>query len=80
MATRKTDGSATTTVTTKEAEKTPVRGMTETHASMDAAKLHLANVGHEGGETRVAASGGCLGMVAKPDAFAELPKAPKPGK
>lgn len=72
----KSDGSAVTTVTTKDAEKKSTRGMTEQHADMTAAKAHLAALAEKAGklgwQRRTAA-----GMVAKPDAFSKLPAAPK---
>lgn len=76
LATRKDDGSAVTTVTTKGADKKATRGMTEQHADMAKAKAHLATLAEKaiklGWQRRTAP-----GAVAKPDAFKELPKAPK---
>ena len=76
LATRKGDGSAVTTVTTKDADKKATRGMTETHADMAAAQAHLATLAEKasklGWQQRTAP-----GAAAKPDAFKELPKAPK---
>lgn len=76
LATRKGDGSAVTTVTTKDADKKATRGMTETHANMAAAKAHLATLVEKaaklGWQRRMAP-----GAAPKPDAFKELPKAPK---
>jgi hypothetical protein len=76
LATRKADGTAVTTVTTRDADKTPTRGMTEQHVDMAAAKTHLATLAEKaqklGWQRRTPT------MVAKPDAFKELPKAPKP--
>ena len=72
----KADGSAVTTVTTKDAEKKSTRGMTEQHADMAAAKVHLAALAEKaaklGWQRRAAA-----GPAAKPDAFSKLPAAPK---
>ena len=76
LATLKPDGSAVTTVTTKDAEKKSTRGMTEMHKSMDAAKKHLATLTEQaaklGWQRRTAA-----GATPRPDAFSTLPKAPK---
>jgi hypothetical protein len=65
-----------TTVTTRDAEKKPTRGMTETHADMAAARAHLTTLAEKaqklGWQRRSAA-----GAAAKPDAFTKLPAAPK---
>jgi len=77
VAMRKADGKAVTFVTTQAADKKATRGMTEQHASMEAATAHL---------TTLAGKAEKLGWKrstrksfnAKPDAFATLPAAPKP--
>ena len=72
----KADGSAVTTVTTRDADKKATRGMTETHVDMAAAKAHLAGLAAKaeklGWQRRTAP-----GAAAKPDAFSKLPAAPK---
>ena len=78
LATRRADGSAATTVTTKDG-KTTMRGMTEIHESMEKAKQHLVGLAVKaeklGWQRRLNA-----GFASRPDAFAELPKAPKAGR
>ena len=74
-AVRKADGSATTSVTIKDGAKPSQRGMTETHKSMDAAKvaiLALAAKAEKLGWARGSGRG-----FSRPDAFAQLPQAPK---
>ena len=70
---------AETFVTTTEG-KTTTRGMTISHASFDIAKAHIAASATKAetlGWTRKPQG---RGFVAKPDAFSELPKAPKVAK
>ncbi len=71
------DGSAETFVTTIEDGKKPVRGMTQKHASMDAARTVLeahAKKAESLGWKRKAVG---AGFKAKPDAFSALPAPPK---
>jgi len=82
QATAKTDGSATTVVTTREPDKGKMRGMTGVHKTMDAAIAHITTLGEQaeklGWRRRVTA--------AQPDQFSKLPAppqekaAPKEGK
>jgi hypothetical protein len=70
------DGTATTTVTQRDADKKLSRGMTEQHAAMPAAIAHLA---------ALAKKAEALGWqrktrAVKPDAFTTLPPAPKGNK
>jgi len=75
-AVRKGDNTATTfAVTTDTTGPKPKhsRGLTETHATFEAAKAHLAKLAAQAvakGWTRKAAG---RGFVAKPDAFSSLP-------
>ena len=72
LATAKTDGTAVTTVTTRNAEKKSTRGMTESHKSMDVARAHLATLA-----TKAESSGWKRSkfgeVVARPDAFSTIP-------
>ena len=75
LATKRADGSAITTVTTKDG-KTSTKGMTETHESMEKAKEHLTALSVKAeklGWTRKTAGA----FASKPDAFSDLPKPPK---
>lgn len=70
----RTESGATTTVTTKNPNEKPVRGMTEQHRSFDAAKSRidaLAREAEKQGWVR-----GKFQAVSKPDAFNALPAAP----
>src|SRR5438445_11240272 len=77
LARRLRDGSAETFVTTTDAAKKTERGMTEKHATFEAAKAAIATLAADaekrGWLRRVAGRG----FVAKPDAFTALPAAPK---
>jgi hypothetical protein len=77
LAVRRADGTATTTVSTREKDaKHSVRGMTERHANMDAAKaaiVVLATQAEKLGWLRPERRA----FATKPDAFATLPAAPK---
>ena len=76
LAVRKENGTAVTTVTTKhEGESRASRGMTETHKSMDAAKAHLESLAKSA--TALGWKRGTFTVTAKPDAFSQLPAAPK---
>jgi hypothetical protein len=75
LATLKTDGSAVTHVTTRDADKTLTRGMTETHASMDAARAHLATLAEKA--EKLGWQRGVRTVASKPDQFSKLPAAPK---
>jgi pyocin large subunit-like protein len=76
-ASRKADNTAETFVTTVDAAKKTEREMTETHPTFDAAKAAIATSAAKAekmGWTKRAVG---RGFVAKPDAFATLPAAPK---
>lgn len=77
VAERKADGSARTYVLTTDANKKTARGMTESHASFDAAKAAIATSAAKaeklGWSRRVAGRK----FVARPDAFTALPAVPK---
>jgi hypothetical protein len=75
VATLKADGTAVTHVTTRDAEKKLSRGMTETHASMDVARAHVASLAKKA--EGLGWQRGVRTMAAKPDAFSKLPVAPK---
>ena len=79
LAVLKPDGSAITTVTTRDADKKSSRGMSERHADMTAAKAHLTTLAKQaeklGWQKRTGA-----GIAARPDAFSTLPAAPKVAK
>jgi hypothetical protein len=75
-ATAKADGSAVTHVTTKTEGKT-TRGMTEIHESMDKAKAHLATLAKKAESDKFGWQRRTNQMARRPDAFSELPKAPK---
>ena len=76
LAIRKENGTAVTTVTTKNpGEAKGTRGMTETHKSIDAARAHL-----EGLAKSAIALGwkrGTFSAKRPEDAFSKLPAAPK---
>lgn len=79
VAERKGDG-ARTYVITQDAAKVSARGMTEDHATFEAAKAHtekMTKAAAKSGWTRKAAR---RGFVAKADAFTTLPTAPKAKK
>lgn len=75
LATLRADGSAVTTVTTRGADKKLSKGMTQTHATMDAAKAHLATLAKDA--EKLGWKRGARVVAAKPDAFSKLPAAPK---
>jgi hypothetical protein len=75
IGTLKTDGSVITTVTTRDADKKLTKGMTETHASMDAAKAHLAGLAEKAEKLGWQRRGRVV--ASRPDAFSKLPVAPK---
>lgn len=71
----RTESGATTTVTTKAPAEKSVRGMTEQHKTLEAAKARLealAKDAEKQGWTR-----GQFQAVSKPDAFSSLPAAPR---
>jgi hypothetical protein len=70
LAVKGPDGAVVTTVTTRDAEKRATRGMTEQHASMDAAKAHLVKLAEQ--VTKLGWQRGARGTP-KPDAFSKLP-------
>ena len=74
LATLKTDGTAVTFATTKDADKKTARGLTESHANMDAARSHLASLAEKA--EKLGWKRGVRVVAAKPDAFSKLP-APK---
>jgi hypothetical protein len=74
-AARTAAGGATTTVTTKRPNEKPVRGMTETHKTFEAAKARLTVLVKEA-EKAGWARGEFRGGTPKPDAFTSMPAAP----
>jgi hypothetical protein len=79
VAERRATGARTYVITTDAAKKSS-RGMTENHATFEAAKAateKMAKAAEKGGWQRKAAR---RGFVAKPDAFSTLPSAPKAKK
>jgi acyl dehydratase len=74
LAVLRPNGTVTTTVTTRDADKKLSRGMTETHSDMATAKAHLTALAKKaealGWQKRA-------GGAARPDAFSTLPAAPK---
>ena len=77
VAERKADETARTYVLTTDADKKTARGMTATHSNFDEARAAIvirATQAEKLGWVRRAAG---RGFVAKPDAFATLPSAPK---
>jgi hypothetical protein len=75
LATLKADGGVVTTVTTRGADKKLSKGMTQMHANMDAAKVHLAALAKDA--EKLGWKRGARVVAAKPDAFSKLPAAPK---
>jgi hypothetical protein len=75
LATRKPDGTAVTTVTTRDADKNTTRGMTETHGNFDAAKAHLVTLAEKA--EKLGWQRGKPISAAKPDVFSKLPAPPK---
>jgi len=76
LATLKTDGTALTYATTKDsADAKPVRGMSESFPSMDAAKVHLSGLAEKA--DKLGWQRGIRVVAAKPDAFSKLPPAPR---
>lgn len=75
LATRKVDGTVVTNVMTRDAEKKTARGMTETHANMEAARAHLAKLAEQA--SKLGWRRGVRVIAQKPDAFSKLPSAPK---
>jgi hypothetical protein len=75
LATLRSDGSVVTTVTTRDADKKLTRGMTETHANMEAARAHLAALAEKA--DKLGWKRGVRTVASKPDAFSKLPSAPK---
>src|SRR5262245_54436811 len=81
LAERKPDGAVTTVNTIVQGQKGMTRGLTERHATMEAAKKRLATLADQ------AVAKGWLrktstyrGFVAKPDAFSEIPAPTAPAK
>jgi hypothetical protein len=70
----KADGTAVTTVTTRDAEKHSARGMTESHTTMEAAKAHLASLAEKA--EKLGWRRGLRAVSLRPDAFSKLPMAP----
>jgi hypothetical protein len=71
----RTEGGASTTVTTKHPNEKSVRGMSERHKTFEAAKARLdilAKDAEKQGWVR-----GKFEVVSKPDAFSTMPAAPK---
>jgi hypothetical protein len=75
VAVRKSDGTALTSVTTRDPEKKIQKGMSEKHADMAAAKAHLTTLAEKA--EKLGWSRGTRAVVQKPDAFSKLPSAPK---
>jgi hypothetical protein len=76
LAQRKKDGTAVVTVTTVDAAKKALRGMTKRFESLDLAKLALGKLEQDAvskGWKKSVRSGG---FKAKPDAFSAMPVAP----
>ncbi len=74
-AVRRPDGTAVTSVTTRNADKHATRGMTETHANLDAARTHLAKLAQQA--EKLGWKRGARVGATKPDAFSTLPAPPK---
>lgn len=76
LAVRRSDGTALTTVTTKGPDKKAVRGMTESHADLTAARAHLTGLAKQA--EKLGWQRRAWGASNRPaDAFAKLPVAPK---
>jgi hypothetical protein len=74
-AVRKDDGSAVTTVTTRDTDKKASRGMTESHKSIADAKAYLSTLAEKA--EKAGWKRGTFAAAAKPDAFSKLPAPPK---
>jgi hypothetical protein len=72
----RTQQGATTTVTTKHPNEKSVRGMTEQHKSLDAAKARLDALAKDAAKQGWVR--GTFRAVTKPDAFSSMPAAPQP--
>jgi hypothetical protein len=77
LASRRADGTATTFVTTTDANKKAVRGMTEQHSTWDAAKAAMSKLAKDAEKLGWKRQAAGRGFVARPDAFMTLPVAPK---
>lgn len=73
----KSDGTAETFVTTTDAAKKTERGMTERHASFDAAKTAIAASAAKAEKLGWSRRSMGRGLVTRPDAFTALPAPPK---
>lgn len=77
LARRLPDGTAETFVTTTDPDKKTTRGMTEKHATFEAAKVAIAASASKAEKLGWVRRAAGRGFVAKPDAFATLPTVPK---
>jgi hypothetical protein len=80
LAERKPDGAVTTVNTITPGTKGMTRGMTEKHATFEDAKKHLSVLADKAMKLGWKRKATYRGFVAKPDAFSELPTAPKSKK
>ncbi len=76
-ASRRSDGTAVTFVTTTDANKKTERGMTEKHPTFDAAKSAIAACAAKAEKLGWTRSTMGRGFAPKPDAFTTLPAPPK---
>ncbi len=76
---RRSDGSAETFVTTRDADKKTVRGMTTQHPTFEAAREALEALATKAQKLGWEKTVG-RGFAPKPDAFSTLPAPPKAGK
>jgi hypothetical protein len=80
VAERKPDDSARTYVITTDPEKKSERGMTEQHATFEAAKDAIAVLATKAAKQGWVRRAARPGFLPKPDAFTSLPAAPKAKK
>lgn len=80
VAERKPDGSAKTYVVTTDADKKSARGMTESHSDLEVAKQLINSLAEKAEKLGWVRRSAGRAFVAKPDAFASLPAAPKARK
>ena len=71
----RTENGATTSVTTKSPNEKAVRGMTEQHKSLEAARVRLDALAKDAEKTGWVR--GKFQAASKPDAFSALPPAPR---
>jgi hypothetical protein len=77
IALRRAGGSATSFVTTTAPGKKAVRGMTTQHPTFEEAQTVLSGLATQAEKLGWSRRAGGRGFVARPDAFAALPAAPK---